>query len=220
MRQHAGGTPTVFRSAASKIAALGAPFYSFALTQAAIMAASYLVMLLIFILLYGKTIWKDPFFPASLMFFFLFLVFPNIVGGAIATDIRWLVPAYILPFCCAGEPRSHLLHSPFLLVFAFCLCIVNAAVIFSWTVKIDRELDDFDAALSELPAGSRVLPLIFTKDTYPRVTDAVEKVPNCFATNFPPKDESRDDRSSICPQASYRSHGRVHRFMMPPPTHL
>ena len=163
-------TPTVFRSAASKIAALGAPFYSFSLTQAAIMAASYLVMLLIFILLYGKTIWKDPFFLASLMFFFLFLVFPNIVGGATATDIRWLVPAYILPFCCAGEPRSHLLHSPFLLVFAFCLCIVNAAVIFSWTVKIERELDDFDAALSELPAGSRVLPLIFTKETYPRVT--------------------------------------------------
>ena len=47
--------------------------------------------------------------------------------------------------------------------------------------------------------------------------DAVEKVPNCFATNFPPKDETRDDCSSICPQASYRSHGRVHRFMMPPP---
>ena len=31
------------------------------------------------------------------------------------------------------------------------------------------------------------------------------------------KTKSRDDRSSICPQASYRSHRRVHRFMMPPP---
>jgi hypothetical protein len=80
------------------------------------------------------------------------------------------MPAYILPFCCAGEPRSRMLHSPFLLVFAFCLCIVNAAVIFSWTVKIERELNDFDAALSELPAGSRVLPLIFMEETYPRVT--------------------------------------------------
>jgi hypothetical protein len=69
------------------------------------MAASYLVMLLI-ILLYGKTIWKDPFFLASLMFFFLFLVFPKIVGGATATDIRWLVPAYILPFCCAGSREA------------------------------------------------------------------------------------------------------------------
>jgi len=30
--------------------------------------------------------------------------------------------------------------------------------------------------------------------------DAVEKVPNGFAANFPPKDEKRDDCSSICPQ--------------------
>ena len=46
------------------------------------------------------------------------------------------------------------------------------------------------------------------------------KSPNCLATNFPPKDESRDDCSSICPQASYQSHRRVHRFAMPPPTHF
>lgn len=163
-------TPTVFRDATSKIAALGAPFYSFSLTQAAFMAASYLVMLLIFVFLYGRKIWKDPFFLASLMFFFLFLVFPKDVGGAGGTDVRWLLPAYILPFCCTGEPRRHLLHSPFLLLFAFSLFIVNTAVIFSWTVTIERELDDFDAALSELPAGSRVLPLVFTKGTYPRVT--------------------------------------------------
>jgi hypothetical protein len=70
-------TPTVFRSAASKIAAIGAPFYSFSLIQAAVMAAS---LLLIFVFLYGRRIWKDPFFLVSLMFFFLFLVFPKIVG--------------------------------------------------------------------------------------------------------------------------------------------
>jgi hypothetical protein len=60
-------------------------------------------------------------------------------------------------------------HSPFLLVFAFCLCIVNAAVIFSWTVKIERELDDFDAALSELPAGSRVLFRSYLRKRHIRV---------------------------------------------------
>ena len=36
----------------------------------------------------------------------------------------------------------------------------------------------------------------------------------------PPKDETRNDCSSICRQANYRSHGRAHRFMMLPPTHL
>ena len=32
----------------------------------------------------------------------------------------------------------------------------------------------------------------------PLGVDAVEKVPNCFAINIPPKDETRDDCSSIC----------------------
>jgi hypothetical protein len=34
----------------------------------------------------------------------------------------------------------------------------------------------------------------------PLLIDAVEKVPNCVATNFPLKDESRDDSSSIGPR--------------------
>src|SRR5262245_60411648 len=42
--------------------------------------------------------------------------------------------------------------------------------------------------------------------------DAVEKVPNCVTAEFPPKDETRDDCTSLCPQASRRSHRRVHRF--------
>jgi hypothetical protein len=50
--------------------------------------------------------------------------------------------------------------------------------------------------------------------------DAVEKVPNCSTANFLPKDETRDDRSSICPRASCRSRWRVHRIMMLPPTQL
>jgi predicted ATPase len=32
----------------------------------------------------------------------------------------------------------------------------------------------------------------------PSLADAVEKVPNGFAANFSPKDETRDDCSSIC----------------------
>ena len=54
----------------------------------------------------------------------------------------------------------------------------------------------------------------------PGWVDAVEKVLNCFAADFPPKDETRDDCSSICPQANCRSHRRVHCFMMLPPQHI
>src|ERR1700756_6018580 len=51
----------------------------------------------------------------------------------------------------------------------------------------------------------------------PSWVDAVEKVPKA---TFLPKDETRDDCPSICPQASCRSHRRVRRLMMLPPTQL
>ena len=35
--------------------------------------------------------------------------------------------------------------------------------------------------------------------------DTVEKVPNCFVTDFQPNDEMSDNRSSMCRQARYRS---------------
>jgi acyl-CoA synthetase (AMP-forming)/AMP-acid ligase II len=37
--------------------------------------------------------------------------------------------------------------------------------------------------------------------TGPQRVDAVEKVPNCFAANLPPKDETSDDSSSISTDA-------------------
>jgi hypothetical protein len=36
-----------------------------------------------------------------------------------------------------------------------------------------------------------------------RLTDAVEKVPNCLLTNAPLNDEKRAHSWSICPQAQY-----------------
>src|SRR5258708_30958336 len=35
--------------------------------------------------------------------------------------------------------------------------------------------------------------------------DSVAKVPKCSATNFPRKDETSDNRRSVCPQACHRS---------------
>jgi hypothetical protein len=37
------------------------------------------------------------------------------------------------------------------------------------------------------------------------VADTVEKVPNCFVTDFPPNGEMSDNGSSMCPQTRYRS---------------
>jgi hypothetical protein len=41
--------------------------------------------------------------------------------------------------------------------------------------------------------------------TTPKNADSVAKVPKCLATNLSQKDETTDDRRSMCPQARYRS---------------
>ena len=70
----------------------------------------------------------------------------------------------------------------------------------------------------DLPRGGHSPPILCQLSwRTPSWVDAVENVPSGLATNFPPKDESRDNCSSICPQAGYQSHRRVHRFAMPPP---
>jgi hypothetical protein len=52
----------------------------------------------------------------------------------------------------------------------------------------------------------------------PSLTDTVEKVPNCFVTNFPLNDETRGNRRSTCPQDQYGSQRLVCRAMMDPST--
>src|ERR1700741_2027039 len=48
----------------------------------------------------------------------------------------------------------------------------------------------------------------------------LSKKSQTYLRPIPAKDETRDDCPSICPQASCRSHRRVRRLMMLPPTQL
>ena len=161
-----------FRSPASKLAAFGAPFYSVSLAQAGVMAGAYAVMAFAF--------WRanrgalrplSPFLASSVVFLGLFLVFPKDVGGAGATDVRWLMPMYLLPFCAArpsgvaaARGNARVLWIP------FAAYLVNAACMVAVARDFDRRLDVYDAALRAVPANARLLPLISDQRTFPRVS--------------------------------------------------
>jgi hypothetical protein len=151
--------PLVFRTLRSKIQGFGGPLWVFSLEQAAFTAAAYGVLLLIFFVKYVRPLpLRDPFFTAAGLFVLLYIVFPTGVGpGAPDTDGRWLVLAYYLPFCLVAANASP--ESPKILAFALLFCLINTSVIANGVITIDRELDDYDAVLRQIPRGSRLLEL-------------------------------------------------------------
>ena len=165
--EQAAGGHLVFRSLASKIAAFGAPFYSLSLPQAAVMAAGFAATVLAFVYANRRARWLNPFVASSAAFLVLFLIFPKDVGGAGGTDVRWLMPAYLLPFCVPGGGMSS--RGRALLAVPFAACLIHAGVIGAHTREMDRRLDDFDGVLGAIPPRARVLPLISDQASYPRV---------------------------------------------------
>jgi hypothetical protein len=151
--------PWVFRTLRSKIQGFVGPFWVFSLKQAVLTATGYGVLLLIFLTKHARQPLHDPFFVAAGLFTFLYLVFPTEFGpgGVSNTDGRWLLLAYYLPFCLVAANASP--ESPKILAPALLFCLINTAVIASGVITIDRELDDYDAVLRQVPRGSRLLEL-------------------------------------------------------------
>ena len=157
-----------FRSASMKLLELGAPFFSFSLLQAGIMAALYGICLIAFLYTNRARLHLDTFTASAIVFLVLFIVFPegSKVGGAM--DIRWLLPAYFLPFCMttrepSGAPR------PWLRRALLAACVLNALLLWRYTRSADRLLADYDVALEHVPQGTRLLPIISDHQLRPRV---------------------------------------------------
>jgi hypothetical protein len=145
--------PLEFRTLTGKIRGFGGPFWVLSLKQAAFTAGSYGGLLVIFLWKHTRQPLRDPFFIAAGLSVLLYLVFPTNLN----MDWRWLFLAYYLPFCLvAPNPRA---ESPKILALALLFCLINTAVIAKGVITIDRELDDYDAVLRQIPRGSRLLEL-------------------------------------------------------------
>ena len=135
-----------------------APFYSLSFTQLGVMAGGYAASVIAFLIVNGMPRQRDTFAFSAAAFLALFLVFPSRLGTHTSMlDVRWLLPAYLLPFCVAARPIR---RSPTTaLLVPFVAALLHAAVIGAKARDFDRKLDDYDVVLAGIPPGTKILPL-------------------------------------------------------------
>ncbi len=151
------GAAPEFRPWPDKFGQLLTPFYSFSAQQCAVMAGGYLLALGAFLVAYRRSLRPGPVGLSALAFLALYFAFPVAVGGTCDLDLRFLLPALLLPFCAEGAPDEAPGRRWWLLPWAACLA--NFALVAGPVREIDGELAAYREALDRLPAGSAVLPL-------------------------------------------------------------
>ena len=95
--------PPWFRPFGSKVSNLASPFYSLSTAQMLVMAGGYLVSLGVFVGVNRRTFRVDALLVSAAGFVALYLVFPYSVDGAGFVDIRWMLPAILLPFAATAS---------------------------------------------------------------------------------------------------------------------
>jgi hypothetical protein len=161
------GSGPEFRALGDKLRHLLTPFYSFSGRQCAVMAGGYLAALLVFLLAYRRALRPGPLGLSALAFLALYFGFPVAVGGTYDLDVRFLLPALLLPFCAEGAAGEAPGRKWWLLPWAACL--LNFAFVIGPVRSIDRELTSYRAALDGLPKGSAVLPLVCDDGRHGRI---------------------------------------------------
>lgn len=142
-----------WRLALSQIKNLASPFLVFSLPQLVVVGTGYGIAVAGLALQHRSRRLLDPFMLSALVFVALYLISPRTWN----IDLRWLPPAYLLPFCApssAPPPRRRLVG----LLFAF--CVMHALTVAWYARGVRHQLHDFDIALTHLPPGARVLPLV------------------------------------------------------------
>ncbi len=129
--------PPDFRTLGNKLENLASPFYVLSRAQTLIMAAGYGLSLAAFLAVNRRSLRLDAMLGSAVAFVVLFLVFPYRLDGAGFVDMRWLLPAILLPFCAvaAGPVRPQRVW----LAIPFAACLVHAAVIRRAGGRIDSD---------------------------------------------------------------------------------
>ena len=157
----------VFHSALQKLVSLSEPFYTLTPWEAGLTAVPYLLALAALLRVPGASLRPNPFRTTTLLLAMLYLVTPESIGGAGHLDVRWLLPMYLLAF--VTMPGADAPAPPAARRLLWSACVLHAVLLLGFGVRIDRELDDYDALLARLPAGARVLPLVGGPPHYARV---------------------------------------------------
>jgi hypothetical protein len=159
--------PPDFRPIPNKLANLASPFYSFSYPQMALMGAGYVASLAAFIGVNRRTLRLDAMLVSAAAFVFLFLVFPYRVDGAGFVDMRWLLPALVLPFCATATgpvpPQRAWLAVP-------CVAtLLHLGLVRHETQQLDADLRTYRAVIDAVPSGARLLPIVADRERYGRL---------------------------------------------------
>lgn len=157
----------MIRTIGNKLLVFTSPFYSVSMQAAVLMSVGYAASFAAMLYVRRRTLRIDSLTASAVIMFVLYLVFPKAIPGAGAVDIRWLSAGYLLLFCARQrgperEPRLALL-------IPFAACVLHTASI-AWSARaINRDIDQYEAALSHVPPRTNLLPLGDGVDMYGRV---------------------------------------------------
>ncbi len=159
--------PPDFRSIPNKLANLASPFYSFSYPQMALMGAGYVASVAAFIGVNRRTLRLDAMLASAAAFVFLFLVFPYRVDGAGFVDMRWLLPALVLPFCATA---SGPVPSQRAWLAVPCVAtLLHLGVVRHETQQLDADLRTYRAVINAVPPDARLLPIVADRERYRRL---------------------------------------------------
>jgi hypothetical protein len=154
--------PPDFRSIPNKLANLASPFYSFSYPQMALMGGGYAASLVAFLGVNRRTLRADVMLASAIAFLILFLVFPYRVDGAGFVDMRWLLPALVLPFCAAASGPVPAQRSWLALP---CLAtLLHVGVVRHESMRLDPQLRAYRELIDAVPAGARLLPIVADRE--------------------------------------------------------
>ena len=141
-----------------KIRNIFTPFYVYDYGQAIVAIVAYLLALVFFWRTNKRFHWRGTWGVSIVAFLALYLIFPANLPGAGYLDMRWLIPAFMLPFLLAGRES----RAPKMGVVAILLAaaLINTALLSRSVHAIDHELDDYAVALDRLPAGKAIFPIV------------------------------------------------------------
>lgn len=146
-----------FRPPSYKAFLLFDPFWSVSVLAAWVMAVGYFTSLWTMLYVRRNTLRLDSLMVSGMAMFVLYLLFPGSIPGSGAVDVRWLGAGYLLLFC--GRQREEESEPQLSLLIPFAACVLHTAVIGVTARKVDRVLDQYQAALTHVPPGTNLLPL-------------------------------------------------------------
>lgn len=152
----------------SKLRNILTPFYVYGYGQALVSVVTYLGALVLFLRTNPRPHWIGTWGLAVAAFVALYLIFPPNMWGTGYLDMRWLMPAFLLPFCMAEWSGNRVRTS--VLVALLVGSVINSVILSRGVHTIDRELDDYATALERLPPGRNVFPVVADEQRWgPRV---------------------------------------------------